>query len=981
MKNNKTLIAFLILVLLLGVFLAVTLYTSILSYMEVSSQADLKVSGMIDTLNRVQDHITTLETEFRSKTENTMELMSLALRPLVRDNMYEGPEIFEDVSQNRASDGIVVRVENGSVIYPQSFSGRFELQEDGQNFESLPVMTAAMLIDEPDHTRPVLLSAKQIEGNFYYIDWWEMEDYKTSINYEKTIGEAITALEQLYNAKLLLFWKPDEESSTEKTSILYASESLGKPDLIEDLGITNDNLTTETANLTIGKNLYNATYEELLIFDRPATAIVLLDPISTNTYVLNCIIISAVFILFCVGGMILWLHWIREYSLDHELTEIQQKSWQLHQLRIRTLAIGLNGGLVLFILLLGYQLLGNLSRISQSNQESLDIMMARLEDSSKRLSAAKAEEEDWGIYYAGKIADLYSQVPEIRNAEFLKKANALIGSDSIMIFDGKGKELLSTNGYVGFTLGDGVNTEKDFGYLLQGIERVIHEPKKDKFTGKMLQTMGVRMALEDTASYGAVILAIDPEITWESTEKQDIENYVRMLTHQENISFILSREDGTVVYASAPDLIGSTGADLGLAEENGDEHQQVSMETFELLGRKRYGAHDADEQYHYYFMTNSDNIWGDSLKFALLSSLYYLLVCLLISLYLLGTSRDDFAEFTRETELLKEKLKQKPEFAVDQELLEPFKEDERGDRSWKEWWHDLTPEQKIGQLFKLVITVLLIFLFVLLVDRDEFGSNSVIHFILYGNWKRTLNELSITAIIIVLVILLAFILFKDLIIRILSSMLDAKGRTIVSLVSSLLQYISIITAIFVSLGYLGFDSSVLITSASILTLAISLGSKDLVADIMSGIFIIFEGDFHVGDIIEVNGFKGKVIDIGVRSTKLKDSNNNIKIIDNQSVKNILNMSRENSWVYIDLSIPNTMPLDEIEAMLERELPKIGEQLPRIISGPYYFGISEIGYRRVTICIAASCKQSDVNRIKSPLNHYIWDMFRDNGYPL
>ena len=107
MKNHKTLTAFIILALLLAVFLGVTLYTNILSYMELSSQADLKVSGMVDTLNRVQDHINALETEFRTKTENTMELMSMALRPFVKENTYDGPEVFEDEATDGNYDGIV----------------------------------------------------------------------------------------------------------------------------------------------------------------------------------------------------------------------------------------------------------------------------------------------------------------------------------------------------------------------------------------------------------------------------------------------------------------------------------------------------------------------------------------------------------------------------------------------------------------------------------------------------------------------------------------------------------------------------------------------------------------------------------------------------------------------------------------------------------------------------------------------------------
>ncbi len=978
MKDNKTIIAFIILALLLAVFLGVTFYTNILSYMEVSPQADLKVRGMVDTLKRTQDHINALETEFRTRTEKTMELMCTALRPHVNGDSYDGPEVFADEAQNRNFDGVVIRIEDGKVTYPKDFPGSFELQEEGYDLEHLPVMAPATLIDEPDNTRPILLSSEQIDGNYYYIDWWEMNDYQATINYEKTIGEAIAALEKLYDAKLVLLWKPNEDTSNDEIQLLYVSEALGTPESFEDIGITREDLTSETASLTIGKNLYTATYEELLIFDRPAKAVVLLNPVSNNTYVLNCIIIAAGFILVSITIVILWLHWIRQYIADHELTEAQENAWRPYQLRKKAIAIGLNGALLLFFLLLGYQLLGNLSRISRSNQESLDILMARLGDSSKRVAAAKAEEEDWGIYYAGKIADLYSQVPETQQAEFLKKANELIGSESIMIFDTDGKELMSSNGYVGFTLGDGVNTEEDFTYLLNGIEHVITEPKKDKFTGKMQQTIGVRMNLGDPNSYGAVILTIDPEITWESTEKQEIANYVRMLTHQENLCFIISRESGKIVYASDPDLLDQEPADLGL---NTEEMQPVSMDTYEIAGEKKYGAYNTDEHYHYFFMTDTGNVWGDTLRFSLLSALYFILTCQLISLFLLGTSRKDLSEITRDTEQLKEKLKRKPNFTVDQETLELFREDERGDRSLKEWWHDMTPEKKVGQLLKLTVTLLLVLLFVILVNKNELSGRSVINFILHGSWKRGVNELAICAIIISLASLLSLILIKDLLVRILSTMLNAKGRTIVGLISSLIQYIAIITALFFSLSYLGFDTSVLITSASILTLAISLGSKDLVADILSGIFIIFEGDFHIGDIIEVNGFKGKVIDIGVHSTKLKDSNNNIKIIDNQSVKNVLNMSKETSWIFTNLTISTFQPLDEIKEMLERELPKIGEQNPKILSGPFYFGIYEIGYHWVKISIGTACHQKNVASLKSYLNDQIYDAFIKNGYQL
>jgi len=978
MKNRKTLIAFCLLLLLLVVFMGITLYSNILSYMEVSSQSDLKVSGMVNTLNRVQEQINTLETEYRKKTENVMELMCVALRPYVNENTYTGPEIFIDESMNRSNDGIVVRVENGDIIYPEGFSGRFELQDSETDLNRLPFMTPAMLINTDDSTVPVLISAKRIEGNFYYLDWWETDNYRSFINYEKTIGEAITALEKLYEAKLLLVWQPQEETQNSEVEILYASQDLGSPESLSDIGITKEDILAETSKLTIGKKIYTATYEELLIFDRPAKAVVLLNTISSNIYILNCIVIAAGFMLLCLTGLILWLHWIRDYSRDHELTESQIRSWRPSQLRRRAFAVGLNGALLLFLLLLAYQLMGNLSRITFSNQESLDIMMARLEDGSKRVASAKADEEEWGIYYAGRIADLYSRVPETHSPEFLKKANELIGSESIMIFDSKGKELLSSNGYVGFTLGDDVSTEKDFTYLLNGIEHIVHEPKTDRFTGKTLQTIGVRMDLGDPESFGAVIVAIDPELTWESTERQEIANYVRMLTHQESLSFIISQNGGKVIFASDQTLLDKTPAELGLDLET---LQPVSLETFTVMEEKWYGAYNSDDKYHCFFMTDSSSIWSGTLKFALISAVYFIFACQVISFYLLGTSRDDIAEFTKDAEQIKDNLKKKSGFTIDTNVLDAFRYDERGDRSLKEWWHDMTPDKKIWMVLRLTVTLLLLILFVFLLYSNEIGSRSVFNFILYGRWKRELNELSVTAILIILVFLLAFILFKDLLVRMLNSMLNAKGKTIVSLISSLLQYISIITAIFVCLSYVGFDSSVLITSASILTLAVSLGSKDLVADILSGIFIIFEGDFHVGDTIDVNGFKGRVLDIGVRSTKLIDASRNIKTIENQNVKNVLNLSKENSFAVITLSVSSGQPIDEIESMLSRELPKIGERIPTIINGPVYGGVSEIGYHRLSIKITAECRQKDLHKTQIAMNRELWDLFTKNGYQL
>ena len=961
-KKHKILISFIVLALLLCVFIGAAFYSSILSYMKVSSQSELKINGMIDTLNRVQEYVSSLEAEFLERTENTMEIMRIALKPLVRGGQYDGPDAFED--------GVVVQVKNGEVIYPVTFPGRFELLTENPDLSQLKSMTMTELSDGPDNSRPCLISAKWIDGDYYYIDWWKMDEYQASINYDQPVREAITPLEQLYEASLLLL-----EDDGEEMSILYASRTLGTPETIGDLGITREDINAGASSLTLNRKTYTAAYENLQGFDRSVKAIVLLDPIESNSYLTNCILLSAGLIVLFVSFLILWVHWIDVYARDHELSEYQKKAWNTARLWKTAASVGLSGAVLIFIILISYQLLGNISRISNSNQESLDILMARLENSLREVSSSKKQTEDWGVYFSHRIADLYSRVPECRNAAFLGKANDLVGSEYIMIFDGKGKEILSSNGYVGFTLGDGTNSNVDLRYLLQGISHIICEPETEKFSGETRQMIGSKLDISDKDAYGAVVLAFDPQKTWERTGTKEIENYINLITHKENLSIVVNKSSGKVVYSSDPELVGKEPAEFGLADADLIPN---SLETFEILGVKRYGAFGEDDAFRYFYMMDADYIWGDSIKFAAFSAVSYMIICFVISLILLGSFKADFTETTGS---LKEMLKQKPDFSRNQEFVGSFRETERGDRSLKEWWHDMTPEQKTGLMMKLAITLILFLVIFVLVNSGELGNRSVFNFIMKGSWKRGLNELSVTAVILCLVLLLAFILFKDLLVRIFSSMLNAKGRTIVGLVSSLFQYIAIITAFFFCLSYLGFDTGVLVTSASILTLAVSLGSKDLIADILSGIFIIFEGDFHVGDIIEINGFKGKVLDIGVRSTKLKDVNNDIKIIDNQSVKNILNKSKEPSWVFIDLTLSSSEPLDEIEAMLERELPKIPDRIPQIIEGPYYGGIGKIGSHTITISVGALGHQSDTHKIKIALNRILYELFRENGINL
>ena len=107
-----------------------------------------------------------------------------------------------------------------------------------------------------------------------------------------------------------------------------------------------------------------------------------------------------------------------------------------------------------------------------------------------------------------------------------------------------------------------------------------------------------------------------------------------------------------------------------------------------------------------------------------------------------------------------------------------------------------------------------------------------------------------------------------------------RSKTIVKLINNFLKYLIAIIAIFLVLGAWGVDAATLLASAGIISIIIGLGAQSLISDILAGMFIVFEDEFRVGDIVIVDGWRGTVDEIGIRATRIIDWQGNIKIVNN-----------------------------------------------------------------------------------------------------
>ena len=203
-----------------------------------------------------------------------------------------------------------------------------------------------------------------------------------------------------------------------------------------------------------------------------------------------------------------------------------------------------------------------------------------------------------------------------------------------------------------------------------------------------------------------------------------------------------------------------------------------------------------------------------------------------------------------------------------------------------------------------------------------------------------------------------------------------RGITIYSLVKSLLNWVTALVIIVLILKFVfNIDTTALITGAGVVTLVIGLGMQSLIADIVAGLFIVFENSFNVGDIITVDGFRGEVVEIGIRTTKLK-AVGNVKIFNNNSIQGVLNQSLEPSLVKTLIDVEYGDRLPEIERIIKEHVGDL--KIAGAVDNVSYDGVASLGASGVTLQFTCHCNEPDIFAVNRELNGAIKNMFDENG---
>lgn len=193
--------------------------------------------------------------------------------------------------------------------------------------------------------------------------------------------------------------------------------------------------------------------------------------------------------------------------------------------------------------------------------------------------------------------------------------------------------------------------------------------------------------------------------------------------------------------------------------------------------------------------------------------------------------------------------------------------------------------------------------------------------------------------------------------------IDKRKMTIVSLIKNVVKYTIAIIIIIAILSLYGVDTTSIIASIGIVGVVLGLACQDIAKDFLSGVFLIFDNAYAVGDYVEINGFTGEVISLGLKTTKIKAYTGEVKIISNSAFTEVTNYNLKQSKLVIDIPLSYDCDIEKVEKVLNDLVPEI-KAIPDVRKEVELLGIERFESSSIIYRIAIDCSpmsQYGVNR--------------------
>ena len=952
------------------VFLIV--YTGVLLYVEKKNYDDLimadsynkveAVRGMIEGYDKTAGEIG----KGFSEDENArVRLMAIRLSDQIRDGEYIGDRYSEN--------SMVVRVHNGEIKLPPEAEGLF------------PALETGMITNEYTQTRTqynpgtstaaenddnqVILTGGRIAGEWYVVKWIPAEQYDEYLRLRMSEDSLMEALEPVNDIELFMIASDASldttAEGTDGNAILYKTKGLAKFSTLDELGISRNDIDDDGFSMQTGRSR-NYVCFPIELENLGYTLVCCNSVEGEKAAFVGDILAQILFAAVMLAGLITWCFSVQWMVQRERLSEKEKERYSPAVVKKRTTRLAIMSTLVVILFAFTTVMVQYMYQENRTGSNVLDMLETQIEDGKKTSASLHTMDSERYTALGETVSQMLSEDPALLMRERLAEISDAISADYLILYGEDGQETACSREYTGFTLPtDKSEPAYDFRRLLNGIPCIVHEPEKDMITGDTRPFVGIRYAVPGKPdTYGALLIALPTQTT---VMAEDIENVVRVVKEQvytriqSGDRLIIEVDPSThrILSSSKSEYAGTDIESLGMDPKGLKDRY---MNFYYLDDQWYFGIVGVLGDSLYYSMTDSSRMSMIGLVFALISGGLFAVGYVITAKFALNEYTDEnYEKYASEMEKVSEEYMQKIEMkapSLNSTAVE---------------WKEMLPEMKTKTIIQLLTGIMLVVMIVIAFGNSPLARHSALSFVIKGNWTKGLNLFSVIAVLVTFCVEYLAYLTVKVIAAMLNSLTDSKGETVFRLVRSFLDYAMFIGAVCVALSFLGIDTATLLASLGLLSLAISLGAKDIVADILSGLSLVFERTYFVGDIVKVGDFKGRVMEIGIRSTKIMSATHDVKIISNHEVSGVINYSKESTICVVKISVPVTVSIEELKKLFDQELPAVARNNPYIIRGPKFDGISELVDDKMIINISAEGPEDHIYSIKRDLNQALQSM--------
>lgn len=207
---------------------------------------------------------------------------------------------------------------------------------------------------------------------------------------------------------------------------------------------------------------------------------------------------------------------------------------------------------------------------------------------------------------------------------------------------------------------------------------------------------------------------------------------------------------------------------------------------------------------------------------------------------------------------------------------------------------------------------------------------------------------------------------------------NKRYNTLFQVVIDIIKIVIVTLVILSILTVYGVDVAAALAGLGIVSVLIGLAFQDLFKDVIVGFFIIIEDQFSVGDTIEVGGFKGEVIHVGMKSTKIKKFDGPIMIISNRNIDKVINYTNTDSMAIVDVPIAYEEDIDRVEALLRDLCKKLNKKLEYLKGEIEIWGVENLDSSAVIIRLAVKTEVLQHFGVQRKIRKEVKNLFNKEG---